>query len=830
MFRCGLGSKNCRMSLKTSEYEHLYSLPDKVAVFHEDDPSLDTITIDLPDLAEFYSTHLGRKIEYAEAIKLVDGYGLRPEDQYFRHQEMPSKISNIWQVVARKNSVPVKEVSKEDVYNEIDSNRGYYKAEIKFIQREIQRKYIGYWFFNNGKPTYINGWHYFFLNYWWLDNSGTIPFGGKPKMHENLANYRDKQRRMSLFYEWAYTYKTKRFSHCVTFRENNEVRQKHFNETAAVNEFLRACKKQGIFAFADRGKYVEHGEKRTIAGVVHPKTRREGYTAFICCIGYCMITDTTGKGMFIQGLNFSDAKDEVFQKKIVPSVFNLQFFFSPYHDNSRYEKPADEYNFNYPESLLKQERAGVIPPALGSSIRPFTSKYRATDGKKGGVYYGDECGKTDESGGFDDIEIKWNNVIKRTLQVGDKLVGFGMLGSTVGDMSGGGGAAFSRLAKQSHYRTLSNNGTTVSELINVFFPAYDGMNGFIDIHGMSVVNDPSTPIQGQDGDLIRVGAKSHLQNIRDAFLKDGNIVSFVNETREMPFNWDEAWTPTASNSGMPIKEMRERLSKLTFGTEQTWGTYRLEWTNGLMSDVHIIPDPVGDWIISNNLINFNDSAYMNQFEYDYLDNCYRPSFIASNRMYMGVDPFAYNDKNTTGNGKRSKGAIAVFWKSDPRVDAGKEEKVTEDFGAIFNKRLSDKKLFGDECAKAAVLWGCHCNIESDVQTVIELFQEWKMDGYMLHNVKPDGTVDKAAGVHSGPNKQIMMTDMETFFIRNHTRIQLPQIIEEWLKLTGPSDLTNRDLCAASGWAVNAVKNPLPMEIAEEIGRQFFMAQRSYDEE
>jgi hypothetical protein len=543
-----------------------------------------------------------------------------------------------------------------------------------------------------------------------------------------------------------------------------------------------------------------------------------------------MVTDTPQKEAFIQALNLKDSVEEVFQKKLVQAIFNLPFFFSPYHDNKN-EKPAEDYVFNYPDVMLKLERAGVIPPSLGCSIRTFSSSFRATDGKRGGVILRDECGKVDDKGGFEDIEVQWNNVFKRNLQVGKKLVGFGFFGSTVGDMGGGGGEAFKRLADQSHFRNTSDNGTTSSELVNVFFPSYDGMKGFIDKHGFSVIDDPTTPVMGQDGELIFQGAKSYQQNIRNSFLKDGNMNGLINETREMPFTWKEAWTLSASSSGLPEKDMMERVGDLTFAKEKTYKHYRLDWTDGLLSDVEMVEDENGDWIISNSFIKHNPSSMLNQKQWDYYGDCWMPSLSVCNRCYEGVDPFAYHDKNTTGKGKKSKGAIAVFWKFDKSIDGDKDfdNRVTEDFVALFDKRLGDKKLFAEEAAKAAILWGCHTNIESEVQATIETFQEWKLDGYMLHHFATDGSMKKVPGVKSQSNKQVMITDMDTFFNRNSKRIQLPQVLECWLKFTGPASLTDHDLCAATGWAVNGIKNPVPEELVEDAGREYFIGIENFDD-
>lgn len=198
---------------------------------------------------------------------------------------------------------------------------------------------------------------------------------------------------------------------------------------------------------------------------------------------------------------------------------------------------------------------------------------------------------------------------------------------------------------------------------------------------------------------------------------------------------------------------------------------------------------------------------------------------------MGVDPFRFNDKNTSGKGKKSNGSIAIFWKYDESIDGGrkKEDRLTEDFMAVYNYRVYDKKLFCEEALKAAILWGCHANIELDEPIAVEMFQEWGFEEYVLREIGPDGKPKSHPGVRANPgNKQNLMGTMMTFFTRNVHRVKLPMVIEWWMNIKGPTDLTNNDGCAATGWAAEGLKNPMPKELAEERGRDFFFMVQNYD--
>lgn len=61
------------------------------------------------------------------------------------------------------------------------------KAQSNYIDTEFKRKSEGYWFYNNGEPTYITGNHYYYLQWCKIDI-------GYPE-------YRDRDRRFFLFWE-----------------------------------------------------------------------------------------------------------------------------------------------------------------------------------------------------------------------------------------------------------------------------------------------------------------------------------------------------------------------------------------------------------------------------------------------------------------------------------------------------------------------------------------------------------------------------------------------------------------------------------------------------
>lgn len=104
---------------------------------------------------------------------LIAGFDLPKKDQMWRRTELPEQWEE-W----REEEAALLEDDPEYVHPKIHT----------FVEQEWNRRLNGYWFFNNGKPTYITGKHYFYVNWWKLDS-------GYP-------DYRDTDRK--LFYFWQY--------------------------------------------------------------------------------------------------------------------------------------------------------------------------------------------------------------------------------------------------------------------------------------------------------------------------------------------------------------------------------------------------------------------------------------------------------------------------------------------------------------------------------------------------------------------------------------------------------------------------------------------------
>ena len=296
---------------------------------------------------------------------------------------------------------------------------------VDYIEEEFDRRDDGHWFYNNGKPIYITGSHYMYLQWTSID-----------------VGYPD-------------------------FREANRI----------FFIYWEACK-------ADNRCF----------GLVYLKIRRSGFS--FMGSSECVNTGTLVKDSRVGILSKtgSDAK-KMFTDKVVPIANRLPFFFKPIQDGM--DKPKTELAFRIPASKITKknmyDRVDDEMYGLDTTIDWKNTDENSYDGEKLLLLVHDESGKW----------IKPNNILnnwrvtKTCLRLGSKIIGKCMMGSTSNALSKG-GDNFKKLYEDSNVVTRNENGQTRSGMYSLFIPMEWNMEGFIDKHGMPVLQKPENKILGVD--------------------------------------------------------------------------------------------------------------------------------------------------------------------------------------------------------------------------------------------------------------------------------------------------------------------------------------------
>jgi hypothetical protein len=151
-----------------------YVPEDRVFLANEEDRDLDTIEVPLPE---------------APPWDTIDNFGLPKDQQMFPYQQMPANLIALQEEQDSQGNF----LTQDEIWDKINAERQYYDDDIKWIALQWKRRLEGYWVFIFGKPTFITGWHYMYLNFW--------------ELAEGRAEYRDRDRRYFLFADFIYHYK-----------------------------------------------------------------------------------------------------------------------------------------------------------------------------------------------------------------------------------------------------------------------------------------------------------------------------------------------------------------------------------------------------------------------------------------------------------------------------------------------------------------------------------------------------------------------------------------------------------------------------------------------
>ncbi len=443
--------------------------------------------------------------------------------------------------------------------------------------------------------------------------------------------------------------------------------------------------------------------------------------------------------------------------------------------------------------ITKNNKTSAKGEALNTIINWKNTTNNAYDGEKLHLLYLDEAGKWEKP---TDIKEAWR--IQRTcLIVGRKIVGKSLVGSTVNPMDKG-GKQYKKLWEDSDPCMRNANGRTVSGLYRLFIPAYDALEGFFDIHGNPVIEDPKSPVEGIDGELVAFGSKTFLKNERSAMKTDARELNeFI---RQFPFSPEEAFRDSIEGSLFNIGKIYEQI-------EHNDGLYpnpivqgNFVWVAGKRDGkVAFRPMADGRWRV----------AWMPPAEMQNKRVLERGKLIAPNASFGcgGVDSY---DLDATVDGRGSKGACHLFNKFNMVHPSNM-------FVAEYVSRPPMAKIFYEDILMASFFYGYPLLIENNKYGIVRYFEERGYDGYVLD--RPDHLKSssyssnvKTKGIPSN-SQDVLQAHAQAVedYIHQHVgyneegdmgRMYFNRTLEDWIGFK-INDRTKYDLTISSGLALLA---------------------------
>ena len=548
-------------------------------------------------------------------------------------------------------------------------------------------------------------------------------------------------------------------------------------------------------------------------GQLYTKCRRSGYTNICSAVLVDEATQVKDKLMGIQSKTGKDAQENIFMKKVVYMFRNYPFFFKPIQDGTT--NPRMELAFREPSKrITKKNKTSQTGEALNTVINWKNTTNNAYDGEKLHLLYLDEAGKWERP---TDIKDAWR--IQRTcLIVGRRIVGKALVGSTVNPMDKG-GRQYKDLWKDSNPLERNANGRTVSGLYRLFIPAQDSLEGFFDIYGKPITNDPENVVEGIDGESISVGSKTYLKNERASLKHDPSELNEV--TRQFPFTEDEAFRDSIEGSLFNIGKIYQQI----------------EYNDELF------PNPVvrGNFIWKEKDKEAVFSADVNgRFRVSWLPPNEQRNVIKTDRGKK-VAPFADRgcggvdsyDLDATLDGRGSKGALHLYNKF--HIDNPSNMFVVE-----YASRPDMAKIFYEDVLMASFFYGYPLLVENNKYGIVRYFESRGYDGYLMdrpeHLKGASSTANvKTKGIPSN-SQDVIQAHAHAIeaYVHDHVGINydsgemgnmyLNDTMEDWIGFK-IDKRTKFDLTISSGLALLAAQKAKPKPRTDFTEQKFF---RRYD--
>lgn len=526
-------------------------------------------------------------------------------------------------------------------------------------------------------------------------------------------------------------------------------------------------------------------------GQVYVKCRRSGYTNISASILVDEGTQVAEKLLGIISKTGKDAQDNVFMKKVFPMFRSYPFFFKPVQDGTT--NPRMELAFREPsQRITKNNKAVMMTQALDTVINWKNTVNNAYDGEKLHTLFLDEASKLENPL---DINELWR--IHRTcLIVGKKVVGKALVGSTVNPLDKG-GSNYKKLYYDSDPKNRNDNGRTKSGLYKIFIPAHEALEGFFDIYGLPIVNDPDKATSTMEGDIVKIGAKTYLNNERKALMSDPYELNEV--IRQFPWTEEEAFRDSTKTSHFNISKIYEQLehNSTLFPNPVIRGNFI--WANG-QQDTKVVfsPDPNGKFHVSW-LMPFEESN----------KQLIQGGKRSPGNVLLGVGGVDSYDIDETADGRGSKGALHLFNKFNMNYPSNR-------FAVEYAERPELARIFYEDVLLAAVYYGYPLLVENNKYGIVRYFESRGYDNYIMdrpqHLTPPNqrGSV-RTKGVPSNSQEfiQAHAHAIEAYIHEHigyrpdtdeHGKMYFNRTLQDWIGYK-ISDRTKFDLTISSGLAL-----------------------------
>lgn len=388
-------------------------------------------------------------------------------------------------------------------------------------------------------------------------------------------------------------------------------------------------------------------------GIIYLKNRRFGWSALCNNEKLEVGSRTENKLLGMISKKGNDAK-KLF-KRLVTAFKRLPPFFQPEVDGNT--TPKTELIFSEASKKRKAGEDITEGEGLDTVISWANTEGNAFDGDKMFRVSCDECGKWPKDVPFSQY---WN-VVKTCLRLGSRIIGKAMVGSTVNAMKKG-GSEFKKVWELSDQSVRNLNKQTKSGLYRLFIDAAYCIEGFFDLYGFSIVEDPETPVLNELNELKEIGAITFLKNELDSLKDDPE--EYNEFLRQFPRTERDAFRDEATDCSFNLMKLQEQIDhneNELFPDDIERGNF--VWKDGIQdTSVEWKENPKGRFWIKKGC--HPPEEFKNQREKKVINGVLAFAPLAGHIGCFGVDPY---NRSKTVDGRGSFGAISLSTKTNTSI-------------------------------------------------------------------------------------------------------------------------------------------------------------------
>jgi hypothetical protein len=752
------------------EFSKLYKPAKTWEVINDNDPDLTPVYFSLPTPPK--------------DLTLIDGYGLAPEDQYFRKQTFPKKLEAL-EDRALNALYEIEKGNRQDTiqgyklylkyWEVLEEDKDNLENEIQWLKKMWWHRTNGYWFYNDGQPTFLPPDYFEFLTFYYIAEAQIYP------------EYRDDVRR-KYCYAWYLE--------------------------SATETFAKIDPESGLAKKEDDGHYeMTDLQRRVFFGDIEPKTRRTGASHEGISKGLKgTITNLSYHGTIIS-LEGDNAK-ALYEQKLLPAWDNYPMFLKPIWEGNR-----------RPTSLKLSAPPNVYHVKGLNSMMTCTDSAgtKKNEGKRINYIHADEQGKNENS---DSAERYHVNKLCMSTGMGMNIIkgAYTKNPSTVEEISAGGAQYYKMCMLSAFYKRLPIKGQTHEGLARIFLPAYLRLEGFIDRFGMSVIDTPTErQIKLSPNSAFAIskkGARQMMQAERDSLLAEGTpqaMEAYRSVRRKSPFSWAECWLGSSGNVGLNLEIIDKRLGEInrmkSFGKTPYRQGYLYRENGDLNGKVLWRDDNEKvKFLMSMKLPDTMTNQRVRCDMWDMTKNQFVPAWRPANghRFTCGADPFRNITQNeaklaskyggSMSNSRQSDGGIAINWEYDDSIDKGKPRKEWESDRCILSYRYRPESQmeYMEDCLMAIQYFGAMLYPETNVERLVEHAIQRGYWGYLLYDIDIlTGRPKAMPGRYTtGETQQELIVEAKDYIEFRGMSDCHDDLLGECKTLRGTEDLTHKDLFVA----------------------------------